>query len=481
MYKLLIYHFFLKFLRNEKLRINILIKILICFSFVYFLISLTFFSLKFDDIIKLYIKSGNSLLTFSELLFYILAFKLIVSFISKDRLISFIYPYLSLPLKKSKIYFYIIIFKLVSFFNLSILCFVIPYAYDNILLTMGLIYFINFVLFIFLIVLIINYLSTIIRYSSRIKIRHSLIGFFSMAVIFIICFYMKLNLINIFNQIVIEIINGNHIYNLLLLITFIIILYILASRLDKLRYCIQQNINYHSINYNVIQKSNNYYIIFEYYLITRNNRIRGIGILPLFFIIFTYFVFYLSPLNNPVLLYFWYICLLGLWGYSYLQYIFAIERSFFSFIFSSGFDLYKYLVIKYETVVFCTIFIFILTLPLIIMKKLNLFIIFSALLYNIGVGFLMIMLTGISNRDKIDLSSSLLFNSQGQNYIQIISLFLIVILPVLFIITFSEYKTGLYILDLLCIVSVLKYNQWIKKISMILYKLKYVHLNVYHK
>jgi hypothetical protein len=82
----------------------------------------------------------------------------------------------------------------------------------------------------------------------------------------------------------------------------------------------------------------------------------------------------------------------------------------------------------------------------------------------------------------VDLNSSILFNYQGYNSVQIISMSLAVCLPLVFLLFISSYFTQSYsliILNILSIVSLLNYKRWLLVISKQISKRKFINLEGY--
>jgi hypothetical protein len=198
----------------------------------------------------------------------------------------------------------------------------------------------------------------------------------------------------------------------------------------------------------------------------------------------TYALFLLKPHIDNNTLFLWYLCLSGVWGYSYLQYVFSFEGCFFDFISSSGFDFKKYIKAKYLLIVLLSFFLVIIMLPVIIIRNQSIYVIGTTLLYNIGIGFYIVFLSGTFNHERIDLNKSLFLNYQGYNTIQIISMVLAIFVPVGFMIITSTYLGeiyGLAVLNIISVVSLLNSKKWIRLIYKNLLKRKYINLEGYRQ
>jgi hypothetical protein len=84
----------------------------------------------------------------------------------------------------------------------------------------------------------------------------------------------------------------------------------------------------------------------------------------------------------------------------------------------------------------------------------------------------------------VDLNSSILFNYQGYNSVQIISMSFAVCLPLVLLVFISSYLTQSYsliILNILSIGSLLNYKKWFQIICKQISKRKYVNLEGYRQ
>jgi hypothetical protein len=195
-------------------------------------------------------------------------------------------------------------------------------------------------------------------------------------------------------------------------------------------------------------------------------------------------VFLVSPISDIYSILFWYLCLSGVWGYSYLQVEFSLESSFFDFISTVNFDFNKYFKAKYIFIVVVSFLSVLISIPIIIIGNQNVHIVASALLYNIGIGYFLVFISAIFNKERLELNSSVFFNYQGYSAIQVISICIAIILPVAFLgistLLFNVH-VGLSIINIICIISLLNYKKWFQLILNQLSKRKYINLEGFRK
>jgi hypothetical protein len=134
--------------------------------------------------------------------------------------------------------------------------------------------------------------------------------------------------------------------------------------------------------------------------------------------------------------------------------------------------------------VLVSFFIVLIISPIFIIRNQNLHIVATAFLYNIGIGFFIVFLSGTFNKSKMNLNDSLLFNYQGNNPIQIISISVTILLPLVFLVLISSLSRqpfGLIILNIISVISLLNYKKWFRMISRQISKRKYINLEGYRR
>jgi hypothetical protein len=233
-----------------------------------------------------------------------------------------------------------------------------------------------------------------------------------------------------------------------------------------------------------IKKRNPAYLLLEIRLFIRNKRLRSIGLIPLFLVILTFYLFSQTKNTDAYTRLFWFTSLNGALGFSYAQYMFSWEAGFFDCISTTPFNFLKSLWAKY---ILCTaggLMIILASLYFIVNGGVGVHIILTAMLYNAGFGFFLTFFTATFNNKRIDLDSSILFNIQGYDNIQLLSISLVTVIPVLCLLLLDQFFSqtiSLLIMNMLCAISIFKLKSWFRLIHKQFLKRKYINLEGYRK
>jgi hypothetical protein len=225
------------------------------------------------------------------------------------------------------------------------------------------------------------------------------------------------------------------------------------------------------------------YALLEIKLIERNKRLQGFFIIAILILI-AFFYALQTKENGLYFSFAIYIIVSGIFGYIFSQYLYSWESSYFEFIWSTKFDLYKYLRIKYLLYVISGIIVCVFFFPLFIQGRISIHLFLTALLFNSCVGYFFSFFLATFNHYRIDLNRNIFFNLQGFNGTQLIGLSLIVLFPTLMLVTlttFLEVSYSLIIINIICIFSICNQKRWFKLITKQLLKRKYINLEGYRK
>ena len=421
---------------------------------------------------------------FNESLFFLIPIYCLLLFFLQNSNFNLVKSYLHLPISRDNIIAYLLIKKFINVINLCLVLFIVPFAWVNVLPNYGWFSFLLYLFSFFSVLVIITYFTYLLKLLSYKHIYLALFPILWIILSFIIKLIPRMEFREFIAGIFTNILNRNF-----LTVGLIVLLAVSMTCLNLLmiKHLIYNIFTYDTRNKLKIRPSpkklfpriKNPYILLEIDLILRNKRISSMFIIPIYLIILTYVLFLSKPINDTYTVLFWYLCLSGIWGYSYLQYVFTFEGCFFDFISTSKFDIYKYLKTKYTLIILLSFLLITIISPIIIISKQDIHLIATAFLYNIGIGFFIVFLTATYNREKLDLSSSLFFNYKGYNPIQIITISLAILTPIAFIsivtILISQFY-GLIILNILSIISLIYYKKWFSTIYKQLLKRKYINL-----
>jgi len=477
----LISHYFKNLNRSRRFDENFIFKILMLISAGYLLFLIFMFGANFSILVHSFNPAYNPVRLYNELLIYILSTDFCLRFFLQKNRFHLASIYMNLPVRRRIIVSYILVVSILNVFNLCHLLFVIPFAYTCILPAYGLFPFLLYLSAIFAILFCLTYSSFILRslYSNHfIFISVPLLLF---CILLIIKYILHYNPGNLTADLFSTILAGRSLPFLLMIFAAIIITFITGFVIKKSWYNFPSDQARKLISFavfkNPLPQGISRYYSFELNLLIRNRRIRSMLIVPLYIIVLTYYLFLSKSINETLILFFWYLCLSGIWGFSYLQYTFSLESSFYHFLLTSNFDFLKYMKVKYAGIVAITLLVTGLTLPLAIYSRHNLHIIFSALFYNIGVAYFQFLAVAAIRREKIELNKNLIFNFQGSNPVKAFLFSIILCAPLVILevlIYFKNLTVALLVLNVLSLLSLFCMNYWFSWINRLLAKKKFI-------
>jgi len=485
--KILLEQYLKSLFRSPRFDSNWIFRILITIALLNFCVVVFFFGIEFTKLLFKIQPYANPIKYVNEGLVYLIPIDLLLRFFfQKNNFINLRY-YLHLPINRSKLISYILGLELFNVFNIYIILFMIPFAWVNVLPDFGWLSLSFYLLNILLVLVVLTYITFFLRSISDRNILFALIPLAGIIIVIFLRVFFRQELWNLSEVLFENILHKNYLSILLFALLILLTMIFDISMIKQFIYNIFTNegkLEFKNSKSTLLNKSFNPYILLEINLMLRNKRIRSMITIPLYIILMTYILFLLKPIYDINTLFFWCLCLSGVWGYSYLQYVFSFESSFFDFISAVNFDFQKYLKTKYTIVVLFNLIVVIITLPVLIIRNMDLYIVASAFLYNIGIGFFIIFFSGTFNNAKMNLTETLLFNFQGNNPTQIISISIVIILPLAFLIiisTFLKQSYGLIILNLISIISLLNFKKWFQVIYRQMSKKKYTNLEGFRR
>ncbi len=472
------------FLRNTQFDIGLILKILIVISILDICILIYLFGANFKEILHNIFPLYDPVKYFNDSIFYLMPiFSLFLFFLQKSNY-NHIRGYLHLPISRGKIVTYILAGNLFNLTNLCLLLFISPFFWNNILPNFNLIPSILYLTGILFVLIFITYFTNLLRILANSFKTLAFLPIVWLILALLLKFFGLAGPKNYLASLFSNILEKNYLSLLPILFLAVVATIFYISLVKQFIYNIYANNSDIGIKTEITHKRRmpkirDPYILLEINMILRNRRIISMVTIPIYIAIVTSAVFLFKPSTDNHTLFLLYLCLSGAWGYSYLQYVFSFEGCFFDFISSSGFDLKKFIKVKYVLIVFLSFCLVIIMLPVIIIRNQSLYVIGTALLYNIGIGFNIVFLSGTFNHEKIDLSKSLFFNYQGYNTIQVVSMGLAILLPfglmIIASLSFGELY-GMVMLNIISLISILSSEKWVRLIYKMLLKRKYSNL-----
>ncbi len=477
------------FLRNAVFDLKLILKILSAISILYLSLILIYFGYDFEKIIQLNNSSSDPITIFNYRLLHICAVLFILQVFSLKNPLVALMAYLHLPVNRNKLIVFILVKSLFNYFLVGLLLFFVPYSIRIILPNYNYQQFLFYFLGILIIFFSIGYLSLLIRNLVGISYVFLILPIVLLAGLYLIGLFLNISFTAISGFIFNKLINRDLYFLVLLILILAGLLYCNFIVFKKGFYGIYQN--QRSLSDFTVKQTGHYYTksdLFNYTrleirLIARNKRLRGFFLLSVLLI--TMF-FSIMPENDEGFYYSFvvYVLISGMFAYMFIQFVFSWESSYFDLISATKFDIIKYLKAKY--MIYCILSIIVFTLFLVTTRptKTEIHMFFSALLYNSGLGYFILIFFATYNKYRIDLNRNVFFNYQGINSVQVLGIILILLIPclILFLLLLQVNLTySLLIINFLCIVALINQNKIWKIIHNKLMQRKYINLEGYRK
>lgn len=413
-----------QYFRSPYWQKSIGIKILMGFFALYFIGIFTIMGFALYPGLKKYYPESDPFLLVNGFLFFWVLGDLVMRFFFQKLPVMSVKPFLTLPIKRNKIVNYVLGKSSASFFNFLPLFAIIPFGiilisegYSGSVIT-------TWMLALFFIVHIVNYLNFIIENLSS-KTDLSFLPLLGTAgVLFVLDKYEIFSFSSLFGGAINSIAN-NPIY-LIVLVIILIVLYSINFRSLKSKLYVD----------NAIQtkikeaKSSDLawtrrfgdiapFMQLDLKLLMRNKRSKST--LPILAVGLLYgLFFYPQPMYaDQVFLY----ALVGIFStgaflINFGQFIPAWDSGYYKMLMSQNFKYERYLKSKFTLMAISVIILFLLGIPYVYFGWKILVVHFAAMIYNIGVNTHVIMYGGSFNRKKINLDQKAAFNYQGTGAVQ---------------------------------------------------------------
>jgi len=229
------------------------------------------------------------------------------------------------------------------------------------------------------------------------------------------------------------------------------------------------------------------YMSLEVSMLLRNKRPRNTMLMVPFFMIYAVVYFILNDSQQEGFLTIMIAnMLIGLGSLSYAQYIFSWESTYFDGLMARKNDFTGYVIAKYYLQVLISLITFLpLAVVIAISGRMNIFLLTSLLLFNIGPNSFIAMLLALLNDARIDLGAGTFLNYQGVKGSQFVMTFLFVLIPVLIYVlilkVFNE-PAAIIILASLGVLFIATSKWWLEKyIAAAFLRRKYKSLEGYRK
>lgn len=221
-------------------------------------------------------------------------------------------------------------------------------------------------------------------------------------------------------------------------------------------------------------------------LITRNKRPRSSIFILVIGLLYGLF-FYPNPgLNDNIEVFsiFVGIFVTGIFLINFGQFIPAWDSGYYKLLMSQNIKYEQYLKSKFSLLVYSVVIMFVLSTPYVYFGWKILLAHFAATIYNIGINSHVILFAGSFNRKKIDLNQRAAFNYQGTGAVQWLIGIPLLLLPLLLFFLFYKlinFEAAIIALSLLGVLGIVFHQKLMKSITEKYLESKYKMINAFNQ
>jgi hypothetical protein len=431
----LIVHQLKSFSRKAGWRRNSLSKIINIIFILYIVFVLISFDLFIDNLMKTGGMNFINLFNFSILIYFTLDL-LLRSLIQALPVIQFI-PYLRFRIARYKLVDYYLFICYLNIFNIIPWIVLIPFSIKTLYPTFGAVNTFIYLIDIFILITLNNYLAVLINILLRNRIILVLIPLSVLAALAVLTQSgYSINYLSIVSGKLLF--HGNLSFLLIVSFSLIIVIYI-TRRFLIMNFCVgESGKNYlralaPNIELTLLKNINGAgrYLWLEIILLLRNKRSRSvISIIPIVMLYLGYSGIYMSNHATNIFLFLLTSCVIPIAAASYGQFLFSWESSYFDGILARKINFPSYIMAKYYLLIilvlaisvpFCILFI--------ISDNSDLLLLISILAFTIGVICFIILFFGTYNDGRIEINQNKWFKYEGVKGTQFILSGAIMLLP----------------------------------------------------
>ncbi|MFL0352914.1 DUF5687 family protein [Xanthomarina sp. GH4-25] len=463
-----------QYFRSAYWQKSMAINVLLVLVALYFVVTFLALGIALYPILKDAIPDQDPLVIVNSYLFYWFLADVIMRFFFQKLPVMSVKPLLTLPIKRPKVVHYVLRKSSFSFFNILPLFAIIPFGVTLIINGYPLVSVVFWMVTIFIITLIINYLNFIIEsISSETDLSY----------LPIIVFAGGLFAINYFNIISFSILTSNAVSSIyetpllvvipiLILITLYVVNYkILKNKLylDSSLKSKVQEVKASSLEWTRKFGDAAPFMQLDLKLIWRNKRPRSSVFILVIGLLYGLF-FYPNPAyqDKPWMFAFVGIFVTGIFLINFGQFIPAWDSGYYKMLMSQNIKYKQYLKSKYTLMAVSVIILFILSIPYVYFGWKILLAHFAAAVYNIGINTHVMLLGGSFNRKKIDLNQRAAFNYQGTGAVQWLIGIPLMLLPLAIFgvcYYFFSFEIGCLVLTILGVIGIVFHQKLMNAIT----------------
>ena len=452
---------------------NLVLNIILGLLMLYLLLNVLAIGYFLPQILEAVAPGKNVISLFHRGFVYYLGIDLVLRFFLQELPVLAVQPYLHLPIRKSRLLHFMLNKSLVSVFNLLPLFIFIPFAVQVISPEYGPLLAVFWVLTIFCLLLINNFVLLFLK--RQLVLKPVVVVIFA-ALLAGLAYLESRNIIALgqvseqcFNQLL------HQPLFLLIPVLFLAGAYAVNYALLRRNLYIQEPENATASvsrqEFAFLQQwgEAGKLLALEFKLIWRNKRPRTIFLMSFFMLPYGLVFFRNHAFNvNSPMLFFASTLVTGACMFYYGQFLHSWEGGYYDCLMTRNINAYQYYRSKFLLLAgMCTLF-FVLSIPYVLMGWQVLAVLFASYLYNAGVNTFVILYLAIYNPKRVDLSKSSAFNYQGVGGTQFLLVLPLMLGPVLVCLVFwwlGGLKLGMLALAVLGLTGMAFHKQLLQKLA----------------
>lgn len=413
-----------QFFRSASFGKGIALKILMLFLALYFIATFLAIGLALYPILKKVFPEQDPLLIVNGFIFYWIIFDLLIRFFFQKLPVMSVKPLLTLPIKRSKIVNFVLGKSALSFFNFLPLFAIVPFGITLIFKDYNLSNVITWILLMFIMALINNFLNFIIESltaESELSFLPLLVG---AGILFSINYFNILSLSGGVSKGIMAITNNPILF--VLPVLFLIVLYRYNFKILKGKLYLDNSLKSKTqeVKTSDLAWTRRFgdvapFMQLDLKLIWRNKRPRSSVFILIIGLLYGLF-FYPNPVYKDMAFIYGFVGIFvtGIFLINFGQFIPAWDSGYYKLLMSQNIKYQDYLKSKFVLMTLSVIILFVLSIPYVYFGWKILLAHFAAAIYNVGVNAHVILFGGSFNRKKIDLNQRAAFNYQGTGAVQ---------------------------------------------------------------
>lgn len=463
-----------QFIRSSYWQKSVALNIFLVFIALYFIAVFLGLGLGLYPILKKQFPEKDPFQLVNQFIFYWFLVDLMMRFFFQKLPVMSIKPLLTLPIRKNKIVHYVLGKSVFSFFNFLPLFAVIPFGVVLISNDYPTVNILNWMLFMLVATLIINFLNFIIENKSA-QTELSMLPILILVGGLYLLNYFELVA---FNEFLHDAINRVISDSLLLIIPIMILglCYFMNFRLllsqlyiDKSLQSKHAEVSASDLSWTDRFGASAPFLQLDLRMLWRNKRPRS-SIFIVLIGIFYGLIFYPNPSyqSMPALYVFVGLFVTGIFLINFGQFIPAWDSGYYKMLMSQNIPYKDYLKSKFLLMASSAVLLFVLSIPYVYFGWKILVIHFAAMIYNIGINTHVLLFAGSFNRKKIDLTQRAAFNYQGTGAVQWLVGIPLLLIPIgIFYVPYKllNFESGISILIVIGIAGILFHEKLMKFIT----------------